>query len=246
MLAPHLLVEKKDINKYVLMPGDPGRVLRITKHLKNSKKINVNREYTIYNGTYKGKKITVCSSGMGGPSTAIAIHELVSLGAKVIIRVGSCGSLQKGMQLGELIIPNQTIREDGTTNMYVAKDIPALVDKKVHKLLLKSCEELGVKFYSGTSRSHDSFYTKNNAKLERFWSKVGILGSDFETSTLFIVGKILGIKTGSVLNIVSCYGKKDVKKDISKFQQKVKKGIGATAMGERNSIIVALNTINKL
>jgi len=246
MIAPHLQITEKDVNPYVLMPGDPGRVLRIAKLLENAKKINVNREYTTYNGLYKGKKVTVCSSGMGGPSTAIALHELAELGAKVVIRVGSCGALQKNMNIGEILIPEQTIRQDGTTDMYAAKDVPAIADESVYNALVESCKALKIKYYTGTTRSHDSFYTKNTAAIEKFWSKAGILGSDFETSTIFLVGKIEGMKTGSILNIVSSYGKENVGKDVGKFQKEVSKGIGDASNGENNTIIAALDAIIKL
>ncbi|VVB75886.1 Purine nucleoside phosphorylase [Candidatus Tiddalikarchaeum anstoanum] len=246
MTAPHLQITEKDVNPYVLMPGDPGRVIRIAKHLENSKKINVNREFTIYNGAYKGKKITVCSSGMGGPSTAIALHELAELGAKVVIRIGSCGSLQRDMKIGELIIPEQAIRQDGTTDMYAAKDVPAVADSSVFNALISSSKELKLRYYSGTIRSHDSFYTKNTPAIEKFWSKVGVLGSDFESSTIFLVGKIEGLKTGSILNIVSAYGNADAGKDVEKFQKDVQKGVGELSIGENNSIIAALDAIKKL
>jgi len=240
VLQPHLKISKDDINKNVILPGDPARVLRIIKHLKSVKKVSENRGYLIYNGAYEGVPITVCSTGMGGPSIAIAIHELVNCGAKLLIRVGSCGALQVNQEISELVIPSQAVREDGVTRLYVNDCIPAMPDKSVYNALIKSADELGHKYYTGTSRSHDGFYQKDNAKLEKFWSNAGLVASDFETAPLFIISKCLGVKSGSVLNIISPYGK--AIKGVAAYSLMENKAM----QGELNSIIVALNAIKTL
>nr|MBD3312157.1 nucleoside phosphorylase [archaeon] len=246
MKQPHLRVGKKDVNKYCLLPGDPGRVLRIAKHLKNAKKISDYRGYLVYNGDYKGVPVTVCSTGMGGPSIAIAIHELVKCGAQVLIRVGSSGALQKGMKEGELIIPSSCVREDGVSRLYADKSTPAYPNKKVLKALVKSAEGLGVKYHEGVTRSHDGFYQPDNDKVEQFWSRVGLLGSDFETSPLFIISRLLKVKTGSILNIVSEFHVEEPEGGITDYVEQISSRKGPAYEGERNSIMVALSAIKKL
>jgi len=241
---PHLKIEPGQINSKVLLPGDPARVVKITKMLKNVKKVSENRGYLVYNGEFEEEKITVCNSNMGGPSLAIAVHELVMCGAKSIIRVGSCGALQKNMKLGELIIPEQCVREEGTTGLYANGNVPAEADKKIFDALTAECKSLGVKYYAGTARSHDGFYAPNNEEMENFWSKAGILGSDFETAPLFILGRVLKIKTGSILNIVSQYFIKNAD-SIKSFEKEQKTGEELINAGEKNSIIVALKTLKK-
>lgn len=246
MLVPHLRVSKRDVSSKILLPGDPDRVLKIKKFLKNARKVGDNRGFITYTGSYKGTRITVLNSNMGGPSLAIAVHELSMCGAKIIIRVGSCGALQEGMKLGSLIIPSQAVREEGTTNMYVEKDYPAVPDKKVYRELVNQAKLLGVDYSTGTTRSHDSFYTPKNTQLEDFWSKAGLLASDFETAPLFVIGKLLNIKTGSILNVVNLYSRKRKKESMADFEEDLKKGREAILEGERKSIIVALETIKKI
>lgn len=241
---PHLQIKKGDVYSKVILPGDPARIKHIIKFLKNVKKVSENRGYIIYNGTFEGVKVTVCNSNMGGPSLAIAVQELIMCGAKTIIRVGSCGSLQTDMKLGELVIPSQAVREEGTSSVYVNKNFPAISDKKVYNELIKNCKSMGVKYYTGTSRSHDSFYEKNNQLIEDFWSRVGLLASDFETAPLFVLGKLFKVRTGSILNIVDTYKKsKDI---VEGFEKDLKLGAKMIKKGEENSILVALKAIIKI
>ncbi len=223
----HLRIKKKQINKYVLLPGDPARVLKIINFLENPKKVSENRGYLIYNGLYEGIPITVCSSGMGGPSIAIAIHELVNCGAKYFIRVGSCGSLQPDIHIGDVIVPKGAVRNESTTLLYRPLEYPAYPDKSVYDALLSK----DVK--TGYIHSHDGFYHKTNNMMQKFWSDVGLLCADFETAPLFIISEYLGVKSGSVLNVVAEYNK-----DVFISDKALE--------GERKSIMVALNAIKKL
>jgi uridine phosphorylase len=245
MLVPHLRVSPRDVSPRVLLPGDPARVLKIKKYLDDARKVGDNRGYVTYTGSYKSKSVTVMNSGMGGPSLAIAVHELEMCGAKTIIRVGSCGALQEDMSLGSLVVPSQCVREEGTTNMYVEKDYPALPDKKIYEELVRNCKKHKFKYSTGTTRSHDSFYTPRNKQLEDFWSKAGVLASDFETAPLFVIGKLLKIKTGSILNVVDLYSRRKSQESIKAFQESLRKGEKAIKNGEKNSIIAALETIKK-
>ena len=115
----HLQVTPSQIGKYVILPGDPGRVEKIARHLENPYFVNTNREYTIWNGTLEGETVTVMSTGMGGPSTAIGVEELKMCGAEVLIRLGTCGGIDPEIKPGTLIIATGSIRKEGTTREYV-------------------------------------------------------------------------------------------------------------------------------
>lgn len=250
MVVPHLKVSEDQIHEKVLLPGDPDRVRRIAEFLENSKKVNQNRGYVIYNGKYKGEPITVCNSNMGGPSTAIALHELNMCGAEIVIRVGSCGALQPDMRLGEVIVASQCVREEGTTDMYVDKTFPAVATREVYEKMVVECEKRDISFYKGTTRSSDSFYMEGNHRLEKFWSRVGLLGSDFETAPLFVVGELLGLKTGCILNIVDNQFKtleegEGSEEIVEEFGGELESQEARIQEGEEHCIKVALETIKE-
>lgn len=209
---PHLLLTKKDISKIVLLPGDPGRVAYIAqKYLKNAKLIAQNREFTTYVGSYKGIKITITSTGIGSPSTAIAVEELISIGAKILIRVGTCGgALKKEIKPGSIIIPTATIREEGTTKEYLPPEFPAVADIDVLNALKKSAQDQKFKYFLGINRTHDAFYGASTNiqkwgsiyKNERMkdW-EYPLISSEMECAPLFLIGTLRGVKTGAVLAV---------------------------------------------
>lgn len=239
MKQPHLRCTREDINPYCLLPGDPGRAERIAKYFDDCKHVSFNREFNIYSGTYKSVPVTVCSTGIGGPSAAIAVHELVNCGAKVLIRVGSCGALQKTQKIGDLIIPEGAVRSEGVSLQYYPREHPALPDGEVLNALIKSAK--GYHHKVGFINSHDSFYQEDNEVMEKFWSRVGLLGSDFETAPLFIVAEYLKVSAGSVLNIVSSFESVN-----ASGVESYASGEARAMRGERDSIMVALSAIKKL
>ena len=241
MKQAHILCEIGDVSKYVIMPGDPERVLRVGKLLDSYEEIAYNREFRTIKGLYKGVEITVTSTGIGGPSAAIAIEELIACGAEYMIRIGSGGGVQANIKLGELVIPTGAVREDGTTNMYIAPNFPAVPDIKLTNLLLTTCEELGYAHHYGLVRSHDSFYIEDENEIMKYWNKKNILSSDMETSTLFTLGQLKGVKTASILNTVVEY-ESDVKEGIQDYAMEA---VGAVE-GEEREIILALETFYKL
>lgn len=241
MKQPHLLCNDKDISEYVILPGDPSRVLRVGKYLDSYEEIAYNREFRTIKGYYKGVPITVTSTGIGGPSAAIAIEELINCGAKYFIRIGSAGAIQPNIKLGDLIICTAAVREDGTTSMYISSKYPATADVRLTNLLLETCEDLGYTHHYGIVRSHDSFYIDNEKEIMDFWKKKNILGSDMETSTLFVLGQLRGVKTASILNTVVEY-ESDIKESIADYAME---GVGSVE-GERREIHLALETFFRL
>ena len=205
---------QKDISEIVLLPGDPGRAKKIGEdYLEKSKLISSYREFVVYTGYYKGTKITVCSTGIGSPSTAMAVEELINLGAKVLIRVGTCGgALKKEIKTGSIIIPTAAIREEGTTKEYLPPEFPAIADMDVVGALIKSAQKLKYKYYVGINRTHDGFYGKPQ-NLKR-WGEIylndrmknwpyPLISSEMECAPLFLIGTLRGVKTGAVLAVNS-------------------------------------------
>lgn len=231
-----------DLNvKYAIMPGDPARLDRIAPYLDDVKEIGFNREYRCMTGTYKGVKILAISTGMGGASTAIAIEELKNIGVEAMIRIGSCGAVQPFVKVGDLVLVSGAVRDDGASQTYINLKYPAVSDTFLFNYCIQSAEENGFPYHIGFARSHDSFYIDNEDEINDFWAKRGILGSDMETSTLYTVGRLRGIKTASILNNVVACGD-DTADSIGSYAD----GENLAMQGEKNEIIVALDAFVKL
>ncbi|PJA23157.1 uridine phosphorylase [archaeon CG_4_10_14_0_2_um_filter_Archaea_38_6] len=239
MIQPHLMIKEGDIHNNCLIMGDPGRVIRAGKLLKNFKKVSENRGFLVYNGEYDGVKVTLASTGIGCPSAAIVITELINCGAKIIIRVGSGGILQRMMKTGELVISTGACKEEKSTQAYVPPEFAAVPDFDVLKALIESAEESGKKYYYGVTMCGDSFYNKSHMGLMLDWSSKGVIGSDMESSMLFTLAQLYGVKAGFIfyggLNIVKHQKHSDIVK-----QKEIR------LEGERNVLLVALNAIKKI
>ena len=210
----HIGLSTSDIKgaKYAILPGDPGRVEKIAMHLNNSVKIGQNREYTSFLGELDGENVLVISTGMGGPSTAICIEELASIGITHLIRVGTCGGMQLDVCAGDIIIANAAIRQEGTSKEYVPIEYPAVSDYEITSALLSAAKELNYPNHIGVVQCKDSFYGQHNPKkmpvsyeLENKWNawiKAGALASEMETASLFIVSSTRRLKAGAVLSVI--------------------------------------------
>lgn len=242
-IQPHLLCQAGDITPYVIYPGDPGRVLRIAKFLDQAKEISFNREYRVVKGKYKGVPITVCSSGMGGPAAAIGMEELIKLGAKVFIRVGSCGANSPAIKIGDLIIPDSVIRQDHTCLDYVPIQYPAIADPEILGLLKNSAQKLKAKYYSGPTVSVDALYSPKIKKIKKFWQQFGALAQDMETSTVFTLARLRKVKAGAVLLVVDQEGEKNIAEKIANYALQAKQNKGELVKYEERAIKVALDTI---
>lgn len=207
----HIKCKAGDIGKYVIMPGDPKRTDKIAKYLDDAKLVADNREYRIFTGTLLGEKVSVCSTGIGGPSTAIAIEELKKCGAEVMIRIGTSGGINTKVVGGDVVIASGAIRQEGTTCHYIPMEYPAVADVEVTNSLIEAAKEIGANYHVGIVQSKDSFYGQHSphtmpvaSELEfkwEAWKRSGVLASEMECSTLFVVGGIRGVKTGSVLHV---------------------------------------------
>lgn len=187
---PHLLVEPHHISDKVIVCGEPDRVNRIAAHLSEVECLAENREFRLMRGIYNNTPITVCSTGIGAASALIALEELRLCGATHIVRVGSAGALQPYIGLGDLIIAEAAVRDEGGSNSYVPAAFPAYSDIALLNGLHAYCEQAGITAHGGVVRSHDSFYTDDEQAICQFWHKKGVLGADMETAALLTVGRL--------------------------------------------------------
>jgi uridine phosphorylase len=201
-IQPHIqLGADLGIEKAVIM-GDPARLDKIATLLENVKELAYNREFRSLRGTYREVAVLALSTGVGAPSAAIAMEEMHNIGIKQVVRVGSAGAMQAGIELGKLIIAEGVVRNDGLTLNYAPAGYPAVPDS----ILLGKARKFAPKAEFGIVRSHDGFYMDNNADVEAFWSNLGVVGADMESGAMMVVGRLRGMQTLSILNNVVLYG----------------------------------------
>lgn len=208
----HLQIPRTVKAKYAILPGDPARVSKIASYLEDADYLVSNREYTTYFGTLCGENVLVTSTGIGGPSTAIALEELHMLGVDTIIRVGTCGGMQETVKSGDLIIATSAVRAEGTSKEYAPIELPATADFEVTSALVKAATKLDEHYHTGIIHSKDSFYGQHNPasmavsyELENKWNafiKCGVLASEMETAALFTVSALRNIRAGSILHAI--------------------------------------------
>ncbi len=209
----HIDLQKGDVGRYVILPGDPGRCEMIAAYLENPRIIARKREFTTYVGELNGEKVCVTSTGIGGPSAVIAMEELVHCGADTFIRVGTSGGMQPQILGGDLVIATGAIRAEGTTREYAPIEYPAVPDYEVVQALKKAAEELKAPFHMGVVHCKDNFYgqhspetmpqyvlLKNNWEA---WKACGALASEMESASLFITAGVRRVRAGSVLTVLA-------------------------------------------
>ena len=246
-LQPHLLCRQGDIAPYVLLPGDPGRVLRLAKLLDNYKEIIFNREYRIVTGSYQGVPVSICSTGIGGPSTAIALEELVKMGAKVLIRVGSCGANLREIKIGDVIISDSVVREDHTCLDYVPLPYPAVADREVVNQLIIAAKQAQsgkrFKYFAGLTVSVDALYSPKTKVTKNYWKQFGALAQDMEAGTVITLGRLLNVKAGAILLVVDQEGEKNIASKIARYSLEAKQDKGALVQAEQNAAKIALEAL---
>lgn len=209
----HTGVGPDDIGKYIIMPGDPKRCVKIAEYFDDAKLVSDVREYVTYTGTLLGEKVSVTSTGIGGPSASIAIEELSKCGAHTFIRVGTCGGMQEAVMGGDIVIATGAVRMEGTSKEYAPIEYPAVSDVNCLNALINSANELGIKNHVGVVQCKDSFFGQHepevmpvNYELENKWQawlRMGCLASEMESAALFIVGQFLRVRVGSCFLVVA-------------------------------------------
>jgi uridine phosphorylase len=203
----HIGLTRADVGDYVLVPGDPFRTPLIAKHLDGAREVAFSREYRTFTGTVDGIAVSAMSSGMGGPSVAIGVEELHELGVHTLLRVGTCGALQPGVKMGDLVIALAAVRSEGTSDGYVPREYPAVASLHMVNALVEAAEAAKAPFHVGLMRSVDALYSdllpanmprpELKAELD-MWTKAGVIGNDMEASTLFVVSRIRGMRAGTI------------------------------------------------
>lgn len=241
MLQPHIQLPD-DLNiRCALLPGDPARLDAIARQLQDVEELAYNREFRSLRGTYRGMPVLAVSTGIGGSSAGIAIEELKNIGVTAMVRIGSCGALQKGIALGDLIFACGAIRDDGASRAYADVRYPAVPDTALLGHCVAAARDRGWPHHVGVVHSHESFYIDTNDAESAHWSRLGALGADMETAALFTIGRIRGVRTASILNNVVVYGE-DTAESIGGYVD----GADPAARGEEREIAVALEALYRL
>ncbi|WP_230399718.1 uridine phosphorylase [Novisyntrophococcus fermenticellae] len=209
----HIQVGKGDVGKYVIMPGDPKRCEKIAGHLDNPVLMADSREYVTYTGLLDGVKVSVTSTGIGGPSAAIAMEELVMSGADTFIRIGTSGGMDIHVKSGDLVIASGAIRMEGTSREYAPIEYPAVPDFEVTNALVKAAKKLKQSYHVGVVQCKDSFYGQHSPETKPVsyellnkwdaWVKLGCKASEMESAALFIIASYLKVRAGSVFVVLA-------------------------------------------
>lgn len=208
-LQYHIQVKKGDVGKYVILPGDPKRCKVIAEYLENAVLVADNREFVTYTGYLEGRKVSVTSTGIGGPSAVIALEELVKAGADTFIRIGTCGGMDVLVKGGDIIIPSGAVRMEGTSREYAPIEFPAVANQDIIRALAEAAKGGGRCFHIGVVQSKDSFYGQHEPESKpvsyelmqkwEAWIKCGCLASEMETAALLIAGSCLRVRVGAAL-----------------------------------------------
>ena len=211
-LQYHIQCAPGDVGRYCILPGDPGRCEKIAAHFDNPVHVTTNREYVTYTGTLLGEKVSVVSTGIGGPSAAIAMEELAAIGADTFIRVGTCGGIKLDVQAGDVVVATGAVRMEGTSREYAPIEFPAVSDFRVLQALTQAAQELGQSWHAGVVQCKDSFYGQHSPgrmpvsyELEQkwqAWKRLGVLASEMESAALFTVAASLGVRCGAAFHVV--------------------------------------------
>lgn len=212
-LQYHIQMKKGDVGRYVFLPGDPGRCEKIASYFRNPQLVAFNREYKTYTGTLLGERVSVVSTGIGCPSTAIAVEELIAIGADTFIRIGTSGGMQPGIRTGDVAIVNAAIRDEGTTLHYMPVEFPAVADIDVVLALRTAAQNIGIPFHVGPTQSKDSFYGEiepermpvDSRLISRWkaWLAGGAVCSEMEAAAIFIIASIHRKRAGGVMLMAS-------------------------------------------
>lgn len=208
----HIRCKEGDVGRYVILPGDPGRCDSVAGHFDDAKLISYNREFKIFTGTLLGEKVSVCSTGIGGPSAAIAMEELHNIGADTFIRTGTCGGIDLNVKSGDIVIATGAIRFEHTSREYAPIEYPAVANFDVTLALKEAASGLGLTTHLGIVQCKDSFYGQHSPErmpvshelLSKWeaWKRLGVKASEMESATLFVVSDALGCRCGSSLHVI--------------------------------------------
>ncbi len=197
---PHLLIEEGDVHETAIIPGDPGRVDRIADLCDDSELVAENREYKVVNASYEGDELTICSTGIGCPSAAIAVEELARAGVETFIRCGTCGALQEGMEIGDMVVANGAAKEEGTSKRYESAVYPAVPTYDVLSALVDAAEANDEDVHVGPIVSDDAFYNESD-EFVADWEAANLLAIEMEAATVFALARRKGLRAGAICTV---------------------------------------------
>jgi uridine phosphorylase len=221
----HIRLRERDVGRIALLSGDPDRIPRIAKRFRDSKMISSHREFTAFGGYVDEEYVISMSTGIGGPAAAIAVEELARLGVQLMIRIGTCGAIDPRAKVGSLIVAEAAVRMDGTTRQYVMDGYPAAATPEVVMALKESASSLKKEFLAGIAASTDAFYAGQGRPSFKsyFPSKAKqlvpdlraakVLCFEMESSTIFTLGRLFGLRTGALFTVVGNRMTDDFKAD---------------------------------
>lgn len=209
----HIQVANGEVGRYVILPGDPKRCKKIAQYFEDLVMIADNREFITYTGTLDGVKVSVTSTGIGGPSAAIAMEELARCGADTFVRIGTCGGIQPEVKSGDIVVATGAVRMEGTSKEYAPIEYPAVADLMVVNALVSAAKEKDCEFYTGVVQSKDAFYGQHEPEMMpagyelinkwEAWKKLGCLASEMETAALYIVAAKLHVRAGACFLVMA-------------------------------------------
>jgi uridine phosphorylase len=197
---PHLLVEAGDVADLALLPGDPGRVERIAGHCENVERVAENREYAVVNATTGGRNVTICSTGIGSPSAAIAVEELARAGVETFLRVGTTGALQSNIDIGDMVVATGAAKDEGTTRRYEADTVPAVPSFEVVRALVDAAETNDEAVHVGPVATDDAFYAETERHVAD-WEVAGLLAVEMEAAAIFSLARRKGLAAGAICTV---------------------------------------------
>ena len=208
----HIACTSEDVGRYCILPGDPGRVPAIAALFDDARQVACNREYNVWTGTLLGQKVTACSTGIGGPSAAIAMEELHKCGADTFIRTGTCGGIDLSVQSGDIVVATGAVRFEHTSLEYAPLEFPAVADYDATGCLVRATRDLGLPLHTGVVQCKDSFYGQHSPDASpvyyelkqkwESWKRLGVKASEMESAALFVVAAALGCRCGSCFHVV--------------------------------------------
>ena len=209
----HIQVAKGEVGRYVILPGDPKRCKKIAQYFEDPVLVADNREYVTYTGTLDGVKVSVTSTGIGGPSASIAMEELYRCGADTFVRIGTCGGMQPEVKSGDIVVATGAIRMEGTSKEYAPIEFPAVANLEVIHALVEGAKKEGCEFHTGVVQCKDSFYGQHEPETKpvsyelmnkwEAWKRLGCLASEMESAALFIVASHLKVRVGSCFLVLA-------------------------------------------
>jgi uridine phosphorylase len=200
----HIKLEPGDVGEYVMLPGDPARSDMVAKYLDNAELVANNREHRTFTGYYKGVKVSVTSTGMGCPSTAIAVEELANIGANTLVRIGSSAAVQPGISIGDLLVTTGAMKNEGTSRFYVPDVFPAVPDYELNHVLIQTARELiedyNYKLHIGITATDDAFYGETQEWIEKL-NKLGVQNIEMEASALFTIAHLRKLRAACICGV---------------------------------------------